>query len=236
MADAMRGAVRAPFLRKVRGSISVVTAICGGQGRLIDDQAKGQARWVAFVDFPISSSTWDVRQAPVRSRSSRRNARMVKILIHQFVDTEFSIWIDGNQRLLKTPEELIGRYLQGYDLAVFVHPWLDCVYEEAKICADKRLDAPGVILDQARAYVRRGVPKRMGMGETMIVLRRYSPRVAAFNNAWWSELCRHSVRDQIAFPVARYLAGLRVNYISDGCPGARTEAWHSMAPSVGVGP
>jgi hypothetical protein len=145
-----------------------------------------------------------------RFKSPRRNARCHKILTHQFVDCDYSIWIDGCYRLLVPPEEMVERFLMDHDIAAFKHPHRDCAYDEARDCTEQKLDNPDVIKAQVEAYRLQGFPENFGMVETMVLLRRHSARVETFNNIWWSELCRHSVRDQISFSIAARRAGVRI--------------------------
>lgn len=203
------------FLRMSAHHIAVVTSICGGKDHLLEDQAFGSAKWIAFVDRPMPSAAWEIRPAYDRFKSPRRNSRIVKMLIHQFVDAEYSIWIDGNQRLHRPPEELIERFLAQHDLAAFKHPLRDCLYGEAEDCAAKRLDDPRIIDEQAGVYRERGFRRHAGLCECCVLIRRHVPPVARFNEAWWSEFCRHSARDQIAFPVAVDSSGVRLNCIEE---------------------
>jgi hypothetical protein len=196
-------------------SCSVVTAITGSKDDLINEQVKGNAEFVAFLDYPFSSDTWEIRRAYDRFYDPRRNSRIHKLLIHSYVDTEYSIWIDGNVSLLVPPEELIAKHLNGYDIAVYKHPTRDCLYQEAMTCAKLGLDDTEVIIEQARTYEIDGFAKHRGLGECNIILRRHTEKVRTFNEIWWSHYTRYSRRDQISFPYALDQAGLRVNLIND---------------------
>lgn len=196
-------------------NITVVTSICGSKDDLLDDQVKGNTKFVAFLDHPYSSDTWEIKKAHDTFYDPRRNSRIHKILIHQYVDTEYSIWIDGNIKLLVPPETLIEKYLKDCDLAVFKHPQRDCLYDEAKVCAVRNLDNVETIIDQVKTYEDKGFAKHKGLCECGIILRRHTPKVEQFNRIWWEEYCRHSRRDQISFPYAVDKAGLRINAIQD---------------------
>ena len=185
----------------------VYTSIVGGKDLLREDQARGNARYLAFLEVPQPSSTWEVLPAYDRFKSARRNSRAPKILAHQFIDADVSIWIDGNFRLVLPPEELVARYLKNADLAVMKHPLRDCIYDAADFCAEQRLDDPVVLHRQAQHYLALGYPRHMGLCACGLIIRRHTRAVAQFNDAWWSEYCRHSVRDQISFMfVARQTA------------------------------
>ena len=47
-------------------------------------------------------------------------------------------------------------------------------------------------------YRAEGYPAHNGLNEAGVILRRHTPAIEAFNNAWWAELSRHSRRDQLS--------------------------------------
>lgn len=193
--------------------ITVITSICGAKDHLMDNQVKGGAKFVAYLDETQWSDTWEIIKAYDKFKDPRRNSRIHKLLIHKYVDTEYSIWIDGNIRLLKSPEEIIERYLKDHDFAVFRHPTRDCVFDEFIQCAKLNLDDTETIIEQAKAYEDAGFAKHKGLNECGILIRRHTPKVEAFNNAWWGEYTRYSRRDQVSFMFAAEKVGLRFNSI-----------------------
>lgn len=195
--------------------VTVITSITDSKNDLLDSQVKGDAEFIAFLDYPFSSSTWEIRKAHSQLGDPRRNSRIHKMLPHLYTDSEYSIWIDGNIRLLTPPEVLIEKYLKDHDIAVFKHPTRDCIYDEAVVCAKRNLDDPEIIIEQAQYYENQGFAKNKGLVECGIILRRHTPQVQAFNNEWWAEYSRFSRRDQISFPVAADTVGIRVNVITD---------------------
>lgn len=194
--------------------ITVVTAMAGGKDTIRHDQTKGDARWLAFTEQPFISDIWEHRQVYDRFTSPRRNSRIHKILIHQYVDTKYSIWIDANLKLLIPPEEAVQRYLKDADIALYAHPTRDCIYDEALTCCKLGLDNVETIIEQVKAYEDRGYGKHKGLCECSFIVRRHTPKVEQFNNAWWSEYCRHSVRDQVSFMYALDKTGLQANIIT----------------------
>jgi len=196
-------------------NITVVTSITGDKDQLIEKQVRGGANFIAFIDKPYPSNTWGIKKAYDKFQDPRRNSRIHKLLIHQYVDTEYSIWIDGNIKLLIPPEEIIERYLKNHDFAVFKHPTRDCIYDEAMVCAKLRLDDPENIIEQVKQYEDSGFAKHKGLCECGILIRRNTAKVEAFNNAWWGEYTRFSRRDQISFMYAVDKVGLRINVINE---------------------
>lgn len=194
-------------------SITVLTSIVGGKDAPRQKQTKGKADFICFTDKRFQSKLWQVKPAYDRLNDARRNSRAPKILSHQFVDSEYSIWIDGNMSLKKMPEELVKRYLEKHDIAVFKHPIRDCIYGEAKKCAVAGLDDPEIIIEQVNTYEKAGYALHKGLCECGFIIRRNTAKVREFENAWWSEFTRHSNRDQISFMYAVDQVGIRVNMI-----------------------
>lgn len=194
-------------------NITVVTSIIGGKDNLIETQNTDGATFKAFIDGKCLSEVWETLPAYDRFISDRRNSRHPKIQIHQYVDTMYSLWIDGNVSLKVPAKQVIDEWLKDADIAVCKHHARDCLYDEAKICADAVLDDPQVIQSQVKKYDAEGFGKHRGLGECTVIARRHTEKVEQFNNYWWSEHCKHSVRDQISFTYALDKAGLKVNYI-----------------------
>lgn len=198
----------------------VYTSIVGGYDALRTPRPTWpETEYVAFLDPGAPSSPpWQARPLPRVLATTRRTSRFAKIMAHTTLPgAEYSLWMDGN--IIASPhttmELLIAKYLSDADLAVLRHPCRTCLYEEATECSLLRLDDPHRIADQVRRYRSAGFPAGAGLGESGVILRRHTREVAAFNEAWWAEIERGSVRDQISFPyVARemqvsYMPGIR---------------------------
>lgn len=144
------------------------------------------------------------------------NAKIYKLLPHKFLTNSITIWVDGNIWLNVPPQQLVDEFLGDADMALFKHPERYCIYEEAPAAAGLYEDQniKDEIMEQARVYMERGIPRNIGMGECNMLIRRNTPRVNAFNEAWWAETCRWSNRDQLSFPVVlQQFPDLKVNFI-----------------------
>jgi len=194
-------------------NITVLTSITGKKDKLQEKQAWGEATWIAYTEG--KSKRWEIETPPDIFKDDRRNSRLPKILSHLYCETEYSIWIDGNITLTKPPEELIERYLKNHDLAVFAHPKRNCIYGEAIRVAKAELDDSERIIEQVQRYEDGGYAKEKGLCECGVLIRRHTKKVIEFNNYWWSEHCRGSVRDQISFMYAVDSVGLRINKIDE---------------------
>jgi hypothetical protein len=201
--------------------IEVITCLTGGKDDLIE-QPKFDVKYTAYLDDLKMSDTWTVKKAYDRFNSPRRNSRVPKILSHQYSNEDYTLWIDGSIELISDPHRLIEE-IEDYDILVFKHT-RDCLYDEARICAVAGLDDPETIIEQVKGYEDRGFAKHKGLAECGFIFRKNNERVEAFNNAWWSEHCRHSVRDQLSFMYAVDKSGVKVKFLKVPYEGDEVEA------------
>ncbi len=131
------------------------------------------------------------------------NAKIYKILAHQYVDSDISVWVDGNITLLCSLQELVDEFLGDADIGVFKHPARNCIYEEGEELKKimKVSQQHSVINEQIEHYKASGYQSNKGLYENGVIVRRHNKVVEEFNNAWWAETCRWSSRDQLSFPV-----------------------------------
>ncbi|NBW09204.1 MAG: DUF616 domain-containing protein [Caulobacteraceae bacterium] len=183
--------------------ITVYTSLVGDRDECLPNQVP------EGVHFEFFRDCYD------KFKDDRRNSRPHKILAHQYINSEYSIYMDANIRLLVNPQYLIDKYLSDCDLAVWKHPSRDCLYDEALACCKMKLDNVETIIEQVKKYEDEGFPKHKGLGECNVIFRRHTPKVEEFNNAWWSEYTRHSRRDQISFPYAADKVGIEYKLIPD---------------------
>jgi hypothetical protein len=204
--------------------IKVITSLTGGKDKLRDDQTLGNAEWIAYTDG-ATSKVWNVKPVYNRFKSDRRNSRIHKMLPHLFVNSRYSLWIDANLALRIPPEEVIDRYLKNHDIAMFKHPVRDCIYDEAMVCATRHLDDPEVIIEQVKTYEEKGYGKHKGLLECGVIARRHTDKVREFNEAWWAEYCRYSVRDQISCMYTADKVGIDINMVELEWEHGEAEAW-----------
>lgn len=181
----------------------VYTAVTNGKDTLKENQNTTNASFIAFTDKPFESKVWEMRVACNESTDPVRNAKKHKILPHlYFPDAEYSLWIDGTISLKVPLDDLIHKYLQNTDIAMFPHPYRNCLYDEALTCITLGLDNPDTIKKQVEEYNLEGYLPRRGLFEATVILRRHTNEIRAFNETWWDEIQRGSKRDQISLPYA----------------------------------
>ena len=148
------------------------------------------------------------------------NAKIYKILPHKFLDCDISIWIDGNIYLLKPIEEVIKDWLGDNDMAFFRHyksknldwelKWIKYVWRS------KNRQVYEDAITQIEHYKTIGLPEQKDMAMGGFIIRRHTPEVEKFNEAWWSEICRWGQRDQLSLPMMlKKFSNLKVNRINE---------------------
>jgi hypothetical protein len=183
----------------------VYTAIFGGRDELVDQVPYPDVQYICFTDDPeMKSDIWDIRVCESHGYP-RRDAKIFKILPHRyFPDNDYSLWIDGNYKLIADPKGLLC-HLNDHDMACFRHPERDCLYVEAQRCIDWELGKPKVLSRQMEVYRQNGHPEHGGLIYGGVLLRRHNkPEVVRVMEGWHQEIVNHSSRDQVSFPyVAR---------------------------------
>jgi len=184
---------------KTPAIIQPYSAICGRFD-------KPRADIPVFIDQPS-----DMFRLPVM------NAKIYKVLSHKYFDSPFTIYLDGNIFLKVNPDVLVSELLKGADMALFKHPWRDCIYKEHEHAKNRVLNEFKTLMDdQVNNYRREGMPVNFGLGECGMLIRRNNAATAEFNERWWAEICRYTNRDQMSFPYVlwKMTGKIKVNFIN----------------------
>jgi hypothetical protein len=194
------------------GRTVVYTAITAGYDELRPPPAhwRGVVDFVAFMETPRPTEGWEIRPIHRGFTDPCRNAKIHKIVPHRyFPDQEYSLWVDGTIEVTApgSPQALIDHYLARHDFAVFRHQQRHCIYREARVCIVIRKDSPKIIRQQMRKYLAEGYPAGNGLAECPVLLRRHTPRVAQFNEAWYAEIEAHSRRDHLSYNYVAWKTG-----------------------------
>jgi hypothetical protein len=112
------------------------------------------------------------------------------------MDANFSIKCDLN--------ELVEADLANHDIATFIHPDRDCIYQEAGAAIFYQKDDPQTIIHHVYRYSQNGYPPHSGLIASGVLLRRHSAKVKKLNELWWREVEQGSKRDQLSFNYAAH--------------------------------
>ena len=158
----------------------------------------------------VSTDGWSYHSI-YSGRDPKWANRQCKILAHKHLDTEYSVYHDGNVQMLSNPEQLIADYLGDADMAVFAHPeGRDCIYQEAREVLRQRKAQPGAVGAQMERYRQDGFPEHFGLSACYVLVRRHTKAIERFNELWWNEYERGAKRDQLSFDYVRWQTGIKV--------------------------
>lgn len=168
----------------------IVSAITGGVD-YIKEQPSG--KYILFTDGEPKSKTWEVRKAYDRFKDPRMNAKIHKVLLHQFVKADYSLWIDGTLTLKVEPEVLFKKLKK------------DIAFISVKLNGNKPLDVlkqakrkdDGLIDKQLEKYKDFKYPYVAWGG---CIIRKHTEECNQLCEKWWSEICTGTTRDQISLP------------------------------------
>lgn len=191
--------------------VVVYTAIMGDYEWLRPTKFPG----ICLADSKLEPAEgWEIRRVERAHTNSRRASRHPKMMPHKyFPKAEYTIYLDGNVRLLRTPALVIKDLLRKKDIALFPHSQRACIYQEAEKCIEYKKADPIVVAEQMKYYRAEGFPTKYGLTACWVIIRRNTPGVQRFGETWWEEYLRFSCRDQLSFDFVRWRLRMRYDKI-----------------------
>ena len=112
----------------------VYTAIFGNYDKLKPPTIiNNKIRYVCFTDRWKKVKPWEIKLVRPQYKDLRKENRKYKILAHKyFKNYDYSIYIDGNYKIICDLSKYVKVLLKENDIAVQKHLVRNCIYEEAK--------------------------------------------------------------------------------------------------------
>ena len=118
-----------------------------------------------------------------------------------FPEYENSIYIDGNLEIVGKISKLVSYINDTTGIAMFNHPSRGCIYDEGKACEILKKSNKKATRKQLDRYENNGMPKKYGMFECNVIVRKKCGNCNKIMEDWWIEyLSSESKRDQLSFP------------------------------------
>lgn len=153
--------------------------------------------YILYTDLDIVSNFWEIRKVELINNDPILTARYYKIMFHEHIEDDFSIWIDGSFTIgCDLDKFVVGNFKS--PMTVVKHPLRNCIYREADICIQQKRGDRKEIERQIEAY-RGKVPKNAGLIQSGILMREKTRYTIEFCTAWWNQVLTFSTRDQISF-------------------------------------
>ena len=116
-------------------------------------------------------------------------------------EAEVTVWIDASVTILRPDIEALALEELGDDDALFMrHPWRDDIYAEQEASHPNMKYDGQPTAGQVAHYRADGHPEHWGLIQTTMLVRRNNARVRALDEAWWDEIVRWSIQDQLSLP------------------------------------
>ena len=136
-------------------------------------------------------------------------AKNYKILIHKhFPGYEKTVWVDGNILIKKDLTPLLQ-----HSFALHRHRFIKDYIHEAKTCIKLKLDDEETINNQVEIYKKEGFSHKIPHCECGVIVRENNEKINDFNEFWWRQVNRHSIRDQISFPYCIWKKRLEISFL-----------------------
>lgn len=190
---------------------AVITAVYDDYDTLkpVRPQVGLRIDWVCVTDDPdLKEDGWRMVVRPRPGIHPNRAAKVPKMHPQLFTSAQSSVWLDASFRVI-SPVFVAEALAYADPLAQFVHPWRNCVYEEAEISGLMPKYAKEPVRSQAREYRRMGHPEHWGMWATGVIARRHTADVEKLGLRWSSEIAIWSFQDQISQPYVLNMSGIR---------------------------
>lgn len=142
--------------------------------------------------------------------NTRRN-RFCKIMgSHLFKNYEYSIYIDGNIRIVG---EDLSKYISRINKHGFMshsHAFEDCIYAEAVRVIINGKEEENTIKAQMARYRNEGMPRHYGMLHNAVLVRENNnPVCRTLMTNWWNEVFYSSRRDQLSLTYCLWKMGIK---------------------------
>jgi hypothetical protein len=172
--------------------------------------------FILFHDGSVSvPSGWQGRRLDVTGLAGADLNRYAKMMPHRLsLPSRDSMYVDGNVIFKQDPSPFIRSTLTHTAMAAYPHPSRDCAYAEIRETLRLGFIGPGPAWETARKLRRLGLPRRMGLFEACVLLRRHDDsQVTALGDAWWQLWQDGLGRDQPLLTAAIWRSGAIVHAI-----------------------
>lgn len=173
---------------------------------------------------------WGIRPLQFNKMNNVKNARWHKINAHVlFPEYDYSLWVDGNiviqsKKFFERINSLIKKNVK---ISVPLHPVRNCIYDEAKIIKDLKIDNKNTVNREMCRMRRLHYPRQNGLNETCIILRQHNNnKIIYAQKKWWKMVKNYSKRDQLSFNWAMWDNKINIMPMYD------TSGEHRKSPEI----
>ena len=207
--------------RKINSKIAVYTSVFGNYDKIKEPlYVSNRCDYFAITDQDIpSDSVWKKIDCSViegfENLDNYHKSKFCKLFPHKILPNyEYSIWIDGNAQIAADVYPLVDRMKDSLVMASFQNPFHDCIYTERNYLIFIDAVDMKAIDRQMADYKNDGFPKKFGMREFTIIVRKHNDKkLQKYMEDWWEQVNKYTMRDQISFPYVLWKNGETIDYI-----------------------
>lgn len=220
--------------------IAIYTVLTGGydsldQPKVIDDRFD----YFCFSnDIPKESiGIWQIRKFEGDFPSKQIESRFPKMHPWEVLpEYEFSVYMDANIRIesVEFYNAICKKISQGTTLSGIKHPFRNCAYIEGYEVFTYGLEkSMATIVKEMRFIRKEGLPRRFGMYEANIILRKHSDeKIKSQCELWWEMINKYSRRDQLSYSYTLWKTGIPFDYLIPETESARNCPWLHLEKHV----
>lgn len=131
-----------------------------------------------------------------------------------FENYRYSIYIDGNLRIITDLTEYVNRVSE-YGISFFDHGARKCVYDEIQMCIDLKKAREEKLREFERYLKELNMPKEYGLLYGGVIVRDHeNEKGRKISKAWWEAFLQFPMRDQILLPYVLFEKGILTEKLS----------------------
>ena len=167
----------------------------------------------------LKSDIWQIKEIPKDIENLKDNIiinRYIKMHPSElFKKYDYSIYIDGNIKIISKISHFIKYINNENGLAIHRHCVNNCIYKEINTCIAFGKGNRKMLKKQYRRYRKENFPKEFGMVEcNVLVSDLNNDNQKKIFDGWWNEyLISESKRDQISLPYIIWKNNYRIEQI-----------------------
>lgn len=131
-----------------------------------------------------------------------------------FPDYNYSIYIDGNIKIISDPTEFIQN-IPMCGIATFMHPTNNCAYAELQNCIKLHKVDKKSAFKYTEYMKQNGMPMHYGLAYCGFLVREHNNKVCIkIMSEWWEEYLHYIKRDQTPFAYILFKNGIMVKDVA----------------------
>jgi hypothetical protein len=211
-----------PTFSQATKKVAVYTCIAGTYDNLKEVSLKTKdVDFICFTNLKFENSKgWIIRSIPKNFKSNILANRFVKMHAHLLLqEYDISVYIDGSIKVVGDIYSFALNSVEHELVAMYQHPFRNCLYEEAEICKIFGFDWHWKFDRQIRKCKSDHYPRDNGLFECgVIVSQHMHPKIIELMGCWWREFEYGVKRDQIMLPYLTSKLKIKVNNLGASDP------------------